>query len=132
MRQECVLVQAVCQSLKTVSPHWHKLLREGEVIEKGDQYENLYDKRGAVRISRGDHVNEGETLDIASCRRCIVGEAHGFSNDYAHFEIGKCCIFCKSFSTMFAGPFPDKEALIDTINDFCDHLENMCPLRRDS
>lgn len=67
--------QRILQQLKEIAPKWAHQIPSG-------LYASVY---------------KGKQLDIGLCDKCIVGEAHGFKNNYAHQDTPGYCKECYRF-----------------------------------
>ncbi len=91
-------------TIHEISPQWAQILPLIAKTDKSEFYRN------------------GGKLDIADCRFCVVGEAYGFKDDYAHSNKKDFCYDCFScainlgYSLLL--PPREREGLTNT---FVDH-----------
>ncbi len=91
-------------TIQGISPNWARILPLIPKTDKSEFYKN------------------GEKLDISDCKYCVVGEAYGFSDDYAHSNKKDFCYDCFSSAINFGYSLllhpTEREGLTNT---FVDH-----------
>ena len=74
------------------------------------------------KTERQEFYKNNQRLDISDCKYCVVGEAHGFNDDYSHSENKDFCYPCYSSAINFGYslllPQAEREGLVNT---FVDH-----------
>ncbi len=74
------------------------------------------------KTERQEFYKNNQRLDISDCKYCVVGEAYGFSDDYAHSDKKDFCYDCFSSAINFGYslllPPSEREGLTNT---FVDH-----------
>ena len=88
-------------SFEEICPRWSKVLHR--TIQNTDK----------CRF-RQDH----KILDMLDCKKCLVGEAHGFSRSYWD-DCMKCNKFSSDFSMiLYATPFERRTSIDKFVNHF--------------
>ncbi len=90
-------------SIHEISPIWARILA---MIPRTEQQE---------------FYKSGQKLDISDCRFCVVGEAYGFKDPYAHVDNEDFCYDCYASSINFAHSLmlnpSEREGLVNTFTD---------------
>lgn len=103
----------ILERLAEISPSWAMALSKKRDDEENGklcvpaEYNSMSDmfknKDGIRKRYRG-------FIDIQHCHRCIVGEAHGFSDEYVNPISGKYgyCMDCNNHSLLLCGVVPSE------------------------
>lgn len=85
--------KAVVLEFEDVAPRWNKFIQDA--IQKTKNIVGLHE-RNSTFWKELTNTEEGIELDISAHKFCLVGEAHGFNDEYLNAgkdPCSKCCTF---------------------------------------
>ena len=102
--------ETVLRRLDRISPVWSKNLRDGRIYR--------YMRPSISVLDRGENTDD---IGMLQCRRCIVGEAHGWSAKYTHESTE--CVDCAQLCSDLTDLLYEDDGAIVALQAFIDHYE---------